>query len=236
MSAVTSIRKIFGAVSHLFYPHICAGCGSDILSPESLICTHCFADLPYTRFELHSNNPVEKIFWGRMPVNAATSEFYFAKSSLIQQLIHQFKYKSNLEVGHFLGTIMGKSLSQAPRFNSIDAIIPLPLSKNKEQKRGFNQSNILCEGIFESTGFPVLNKSVTRQRYTDSQTRKHRIERWQNVEGSFVVTDAESVAGKHLLLVDDVVTTGATLEACGSQLLLIEGVKLSIATLAYATK
>ncbi len=236
IAIANSISRMFGAVSHLFYPHTCAGCGSDILSPESLICTHCFADLPYTRFELHNNNPVEKIFWGRLPLTAATSEFYFAKSSLIQQLVHQFKYKSNIETGHFLGTIMGKSLMNSPRFKTIDVIIPLPLSIHKEQKRGFNQANILCQGISESTGLPVLNESVIRQRYTDTQTRKHRIERWKNVEGSFVVTDPESLRDKHILLVDDVVTTGATLEACGSQLLLIDGVKLSIATLAYATK
>lgn len=236
MQAVSTIKKMFGAVGHLFYPHTCAGCGSDVLSPESMICTHCIADLPYTRFELHANNPVEKIFWGRLPLKSAASTFYFARSSVMQQLVHQFKYKGNIEAGNFLGTLMGKSLLNAPRFKDINAIVPLPLSIHKEQKRGFNQANILCQGISESMNIPVFNKSVARHRYTESQTKKHRLERWKNVEGSFVVTDMQSLKDKHILLVDDVVTTGATLEACGSQLLLIEGVTLSVATLAYATK
>jgi predicted amidophosphoribosyltransferase len=157
MAVVNSIKKIFGAVGHLFYPHTCAGCGSDILSVENFICTHCLADLPYTKFELHAANPVEKIFWGRIPLRAASSEFYFAKSSLIQQLTHQFKYKGNIELGHFLGTVIGNSLLHSPRFNNIDVIIPLPLSIHKQQKRGFNQAHILCNGISETMGIPVLD-------------------------------------------------------------------------------
>lgn len=236
MPGVSTFKKMLGSVGHLFFPHTCAGCGSDILSAENFICTHCFADLPYTRFELHANNPVEKIFWGRLPLKAATSEFYFAKSSVIQQLIHQFKYKGNTDLGHFLGTVIGNSLLQTPRFNSIDAIIPLPLAIHKQQQRGYNQAHILCKGISEVMEIPVLDKCVIRQRYTDTQTKKHRIERWKNVEGSFVVIDKAVLKGKYILLVDDVVTTGATLEACGSQLLMVEGVALSVATLAYASK
>jgi ComF family protein len=236
MPAVTALRKMFGSVGHLFYPHTCAGCGSDILSADNFICTHCFTDLPYTKFELHASNPVEKIFWGRLPLRAAMSEFYFAKSSVIQQLIHQFKYKGNIDLGHFLGNVVGNSLLQSPRFKTIDAIVPLPLAIHKQQKRGFNQAQILCKGIAEILNIPVLDKCVIRQRYTDTQTKKHRIERWQNVEGSFVVIDQKSIKDKHILLVDDVVTTGATLEACGSQLATVEGVMLSVATLAYAAK
>ncbi len=236
MPVATTIKKMLGSVGHLFYPHTCAGCGSDIISPENYICAHCFADLPYTRFEMHANNPVEKIFWGRLPVKAATSEFYFAKSSVIQNLIHQFKYKSNIELGHFLGTVIGNSLLQSSRFKDVDAIIPLPLAIHKQQKRGFNQAHVLGKGISEMMNIPVLDKCVIRQRYTDTQTKKHRIERWKNVEGSFVVIDRESLKDKHVLLIDDVVTTGATLEACGSQLLLVEGLTLSVATLAYASK
>lgn len=227
---------ILSPLKHLFYPHVCTGCGSDLIDDNNLLCLQCINDLPHTNFEMHANNPVEKIFWGRLPLTAAMSEFYFTKGTLIQTLIHQFKYKSNIDVGLYLGAIMGRSLLNSNRFTTIDALIPLPLNAEKEFKRGYNQATILCNGMAEVMGVPVIKNNVVRNRFTETQTKKHRAERWKNVESSFGTNDSAALRNKHILLVDDVVTTGATLEACGTEILKIEGTKLSIATLAYASK
>ena len=231
-----SLKNIFSSTLHLFYPHVCTGCGSDLLQQDNLLCLRCINNLPHTNFAQHNNNPVEKIFWGRIPITAAHSEFYFSKEFLIQHLIHQLKYKNNTAIGFYLGELMGKTLSNSNRFNNIDYLIPLPLYPYKEHKRGYNQATIICNGMSDVMNIPVLNGNVIRQKFTETQTRKHRTERWENVEGSFKIKNAELLKGKNILLVDDVITTGATLEACGSVILQTEGAKLYIATLAHAAK
>jgi ComF family protein len=220
---------------HLFYPHNCIGCGSDILENENFLCLECINNLPHTHFAMHANNPVEKIFWGRVAITAAMSEFYFSKASIIQNLIHEFKYKGNKKIGLYLGSLIGESLLNSNRFH-IDAIIPLPLFEKKEKKRGYNQAEILCNGISEVMNIPIIKNNVIRIIPTETQTKKHRAERWQNVEKSFTVLQPEYLEGKHILLVDDVITTGATLEACASEILKVNNVSLSVATLAKATK
>jgi ComF family protein len=232
MISFTEIRDSF---LHLLFPHICSGCGSDLLGKESLLCIRCLEAMPETNFELHAGNPVEKKFWGRLPLQTATAQYYFTRESLMQHLMHQFKYKRNKELGAQLGKMMGESLKRSGRF-STDVIIPLPLFAAKEKRRGFNQATILCEGIAESLGVPVLKDVVIRSHHTDTQTKKGRIERWQNMEGKFILNNTEAIKNKNVLLVDDVVTTGATLEACGAALLQAENVKLSIATLFYAAR
>lgn len=229
-------NAIFSDTLHLFYPHVCTGCGSDLLDKENLLCLKCINDLPHTNFAAHPNNPIEKIFWGRIPVTAAHSQFYFEKESLIQHLIHQLKYKHNTAIGVYLGELMGKTLLNSNRFANIDYLIPLPLYAHKEYKRGYNQAKIICDGLSAIMNVPVITGNVIRQRFTETQTRKHRNERWENVEGSFVIKNPDAFKGKSILLVDDVITTGATLEACGSLLTQTEDVKLFIATLAHAGK
>ena len=233
---MSALQNIFSSSLHLFYPHICTGCGSDLLEENNLLCLRCINDLPHTNFAQYNNNPAEKVFWGRIPVAAAHSEFYFAKGSLIQQLIHQLKYKNNTAIGFYLGELMGRSLLESSRFNNIDYLIPLPLYPDKERKRGYNQATVICNGMSAIMNVPVSIDNVIRQKFTETQTRKHRTERWENVSGSFVIKNPGALKGKNLLLVDDVVTTGATLEACGSVVLQTEGVKLYIATLAHAVK
>ena len=228
--------NILSPLVHLFYPHVCTGCGSDLVEEDNLLCLKCINDLPHTNFAMHTGNPVEKIFWGRLALTAAMSEFYFAKGTLIQTLIHAFKYNSNIDIGMYLGAMMGSSLLSNNRFTKIDALVPLPLFADKEFKRGYNQATILCKGISEVTNIPVLINNVVRKRFTETQTKKHRTERWENVESSFEINHPKEIKGKHVLLVDDVVTTGATLEACGAEILKVEGARLSIATLAYASK
>lgn len=231
-----ALKTILSDVLHLFYPHICKGCGSDLLEEGDLLCLKCIINLPKTNFAQFPNNPIEKIFVGWIVIEAAHSEFYFSKESIIQQLIHQLKYKGNKEIGIYLGEMMGKTLVASNRFNNIDALIPLPLYPDKEHKRGYNQAAIICDGMSAVMNVPVLKNIALRQRYTDTQTKKHRIERWENVAGSFIIKNENKLKGKNVLLIDDVITTGATLEACGSMLTAIENVKLSIATLAHQTK
>lgn len=228
--------NILSPLLHLLYPHVCTGCGSDLVEENNLLCLKCVNDLPHTNFAMHAGNPVEKIFWGRLALTAAMSEFYFSKGTLIQTLIHEFKYKGNTDIGMYLGAMMGSSLLSNNRFTKIDALVPLPLFADKEFKRGYNQATILCNGISEVTDIPVIKNNVVRNRFTETQTKKHRTERWENVESSFEVRNPKEIKGKHILLVDDVVTTGATLEACGAEILKVEGSMLSIATLAYASK
>lgn len=230
------LKNIFSNSLHLFYPHICVGCGSDLVQKDHLLCLKCINDLPETNFAQYANNPIEKIFWGRIPLVAAHSQYYFAKDALIQHLIHQLKYDGNKEIGVYLGEMTGRSLQNSNRFNNLDAIIPLPLFPEKERKRGYNQATVICEGISNILQVPVLRKVVIRQKFTETQTKKHRTERWENVAESFVVKEAEAIKGKKLLLVDDVVTTGATFEACGNALLKVADVHLSVVALANAAK
>ncbi|MBL7702370.1 MAG: ComF family protein [Ferruginibacter sp.] len=233
---IAQIKNIVSSTLHLFYPHVCTGCGSDLLEKGSLLCLECIHNLPHTNFADLPNNPVEKYFWGRIPITAAYSQFYFSKEFLIQHLIHQLKYKGDTNIGFYLGEMMGKTLLESNRFSSIDALVPLPLYADKEHKRGYNQATIICNGISSVMNVPVLNGAVIRRHATETQTRKHRTERWENVKESFKVAKPNELAGKHVLLVDDVVTTGATLEACGNVILNATSAKLSIATLAYAPK
>jgi ComF family protein len=230
------LKEIKDSFLHVIFPHVCDGCGSDLLNVESRLCIRCFASLPETNFEEHSNNPVEKIFWGRLPIVEATAQFYFTKESLMQRLMHQFKYKGNKDLGLQLGTMMGNSLKSSKRFKDIDALVPLPLFPSKERKRGYNQATILCEGITEMFHRPILKNVITRPQHTETQTKKGRIERWKNIEGKFQLLDTAAIQNKHLLLIDDVITTGATLEACANELLKTGNVKLSIATLCIASR
>lgn len=224
------LKEIKDSFLHLLFPHVCDGCGSDLLPVKSSLCMRCIDSLPETDFELHESNPVEKLFWGRIKLKAAASSFYFTKESLIQHLMHQFKYKGNRELGLQLGRMMGDQLKKSGRF-PVEALVPLPLFPAKEKRRGYNQATVLCEGIRESMNVPVLSNIVTRPAHTETQTKKGRIERWKNMEGKFMIQNPEPIQNKHILLVDDVVTTGATLESCGNELLRAGNVTLSMATL-----
>ena len=229
------IKNIRDSLLHMIFPQVCSGCGSDLVSDNNKLCLLCHEALPETSFQLYSNNPIEKLFWGRLALIAATAQYYFSKDSLVQHLMHRFKYKGDRELGLFLGRLIGYQLNQTNRFKEIDCLIPLPLFPSKERKRGYNQATLLCEGIAEVLHKPVIKDAVIRTIYTESQTKKNRIERWQNMEGRFQLINEAAVKGKHILLIDDVITTGATLEACGHELLKAQDIKLSIATLCFSS-
>jgi ComF family protein len=226
-------ENIIHSFSHLFFPHNCVGCGSDLVDMEQLLCLQCLDELPFIHFSLHDNNPVEKIFRGRISVEHAMSLLYFTKDAALQQVLHQFKYRGKKEIGLFFGRMMGNALGQSGYFNAIDGLVPLPLFASREKKRGYIQATVLCEGIAEITGIPVLKHAIIRTSATETQTHKNRIRRWQNMEGKFELLDIASLQNKHVLLIDDVVTTGATLESCAAELLHAPGVRVSIATLAF---
>lgn len=230
------MKTALHSLLHLFFPHTCAGCGSDILGHDQLLCLHCIDRLPHTGFHRFAGNPVEKIFWGRLPIACATSFLYFTKSSVLQRLVHQFKYHGKAEIGDYIGRRMGEVLREASRFEPIDALVPLPLFASRERKRGYNQSGVLCDGIAEIMQVPVLKNVITRKSATETQTRKSRTERWTNIAGRFELVQPEAVRDKHILLVDDVITTGATLEACGNELIAGGNTRLSIFTMAYSSR
>lgn len=230
------LKKYYDSLIHLLYPHCCNGCGSDLLDKDQLICLSCRASLPRTSFASFHNNPIEKIFYGRLHVLAAHSEFYFMKNEIVQRLLHQLKYKGNHEIGEYLGNLTAESLVKSRRFSQIDCIIPLPLHPKKEFERGYNQASCISKGIATVMNIPVMEKNVVRKYATQTQTRKNRTERWENVSESFHVEEPEALYGKHVLLVDDVITTGASIEACGSKILGIKGTSISVTSLAYASK
>ena len=223
------------ALAHLFYPQLCAGCGKEQSGQTQLLCLRCLDALPVTNFHLHASNPVEKIFWGRVPITAATSFVYFTKDSVIQHLLHALKYQGRKEIGILFGKKIGTALLQSNRFRNIDAIIPVPLHKKKEKIRGYNQATMIGEGLEDVMQIPLIECAIQRTGITETQTHKNRIERWNNISGIFGLSDTEQVQGKHLLLVDDVITTGATLEACANELLKMPGTRVSIASVAYAS-
>ncbi|MES2004480.1 MAG: phosphoribosyltransferase family protein [Bacteroidota bacterium] len=230
---LTVPQKYLSDLLHLFYPHNCEGCGSDIVYDTQFLCSRCMHRLPATGFFSQQGNPTEKLFYGRLPVSSAAAAFYFTKDSLLQHLLVQLKYRNNKEAGYFLGRMMGYVLCASTRFSGVDVLVPLPLNPKKEFIRGYNQAALICEGIQEIWKKPVLSNAITRTRFTETQTKQNRIARWQNMEGVFEVTHPGQLQGKQVLLVDDVITTGATLEACGMAILAVPGCTLGIAAAAY---
>jgi ComF family protein len=229
---ITEFRSYLQHFSHLFFPHQCEGCGTDSLNDTDLLCPRCFNQLPETNFFPVPGNPVEKKFYGRISIVHAASAYYFTKDSLMQHLIFQLKYHHHRDLGLYLGKLVGYLLQETGRFKDIDVLVPLPLNPKKERLRGYNQAALICEGISEVWHKPVLPNAVIRTRFTESQTQRGRIDRWQNMQGVFAVADAAAIEGKHVLLIDDIITTGATLEACGAVILQVKNTRLSLAAVA----
>ena len=228
------IHNWFHSILNLFYPRVCAACGDSLHKNEETVCLKCRYTLPRTSYELNPDNPLMQIFYGRVKFHAVTACFFFAKSGKVQRLIHQLKYKGNKEAGIFLGQQIGESIKEAPLFQGIDYLIPVPLHPKREKKRGYNQSLIIAQGISEVTGIPIGDKYLVRAVYTETQTKKSAEERFKNVKDIFELRFADELKGKHVLLVDDVLTTGATLESCAHQLENIPGIMISAATAACA--
>lgn len=230
-----TLSKIFVRYIQAFvdtvYPNCCPACGEILYQNEELLCLKCLFNLPRTRFHHIADNEVARIFWGRIPVNQATSFMYFAKESPYRRIIHELKYNNQKQIGIKMGRLFALELRDTGFMNA-DYIIPVPLHPKKQRKRGYNQSALIAQGMSEIMHIPILTDLLVRNIPTKTQTRKTRYERWENVRDTFCIKSSAQIQDKHCLLIDDVITTGATLEACASVLLEVPGVSVSIASLA----
>lgn len=218
----------------LIFPQLCQACGSTLVSNEDLICTACYYDLPYTNFHQQADNVVARQFWGRIDLQAAYVLLYFYKGGKVQRMMHGLKYRNTPRIGNKLGEVAARQLLLNDVYRGVDYIIPVPLHPRKLKQRGYNQSRQFAEGLAEKLNKPIDTVNLIRLKHTDTQTKKSRFSRYENMKDVFAVRDTAKFAGKHVLLVDDIITTGSTLEACGLELLKIPGVKISVAAIAYA--
>jgi ComF family protein len=193
----------------------------------------CLQKLPYTNFESIKENTTEKLFWGRIPTSFACSIFYFEKENIMQNIIHQIKYKNEKKLGVFMGKLIGLKLNELIQEHNIDFMIPMPIHPKKEKKRGYNQATLLCIGIKEISKLEYVENAIVKNQHTETQTKKSRIERWRNVEQVFKVPNPHLIKGKNILIIDDVITTGASTEACGQMLLELGANSISICGLAH---
>ncbi len=228
------VISIVNDVIGLFYPRICGGCDAHLMKHEQNLCLNCIHRLPKTYYWDYEVNPTEQLFWGKLKVDAACGFLHFGKDSIVQQLMHRFKYKSKTGIGRELGRQFAIILKDKQWFSDIDVIVPIPLHPSKQLRRGYNQSDYFAEGLSEVYDVPVRRRAMKRVVATDSQTRKSRYDRSENVEEVFRVSDLNAIRGKNVLLVDDVITTGATLEAAGNRLLEAGAAKLYIAVIAVS--
>ncbi|MDR2834938.1 MAG: ComF family protein [Bacteroidales bacterium] len=216
----------------LIYPAFCEACGKTLLNNESVLCTNCLYELPRTNYFGKDDNPILILLAGRLKLEYATSLFSFQKDSSFRKLIHKLKYKNKPEIGILLGKELAADMKKKNDFLPFDFIVPVPLHPNRQKQRGYNQSEQIAIGLAEILNINISVDNLIRNIETTTQTKKTKDDRWQNVSGKFIIKDEETFENKHILLVDDVLTTGATIEACGEMLLKINGLKLSVAVLA----
>jgi ComF family protein len=218
----------------LFYPRLCVICGEPLIEGEDFFCLHCLLNLPKTQYHSDRDNLSLDRFTGKVPVEKAMSYLYYNKAGAGQKLVAEIKYKGNIYFGEWLGRYMARELQKNGFFDGIDYLIPVPLHIHKYKKRGFNQSEIIARGITSVTQIPLDTRNLYRTKANVTQTRKNIYERWLNTNRIFKLKDKQLFAGKHVLLIDDVLTTGSTLESCALCLLETSGIKISLLTIAIA--
>lgn len=219
---------------NLFFPELCVACQGSLLNHEYSLCTHCLFDLPRTNFHTDPQNPLFRKLWGHFPFKSAAAFIYFHKGSKVQNIIHQLKYNNKAECGFRMGELYGYDLKLAEQWQGIDLIIPVPLHPKKERLRGYNQSEHIAYGLGSTMNIPISTTCLKRKVNTESQTQKSRFNRYKNLRDAFKIQNSDELTNKHVLLVDDVTTTGATLEACALALLENKNVQISIVCMAYA--
>ncbi|MDN5215944.1 phosphoribosyltransferase family protein [Fulvivirgaceae bacterium BMA12] len=220
---------------NLIFPRCCLACQKALISDELLICTHCRLELPVTNYHLWEENPLVMRFYGKITVKEVYSYLKFIKGGITQKVLHKIKYENYPELGQLLVTWFAHDLIKAQKLLDIELIVPVPLHKSRLRKRGYNQSDYIARGIASASKVPFSDQVLERSVKSESQAMKgDRLERWQNVNKIFKVRRPEEVKEKHILVVDDVLTTGATLEACAMPLLEVECKAISFATLAVA--
>lgn len=224
--------ELFKELINLIYPDLCPCCLSQQPLQNHFICLKCLADLPFTdHYKFPRENEVSTIFWGRIPVRAATALLYFSGGGKTQQILYRIKYEKRGDIGREMGKLMGYYLRKSPAFENVDIILPIPLHPKKQSLRGFNQASLLAEGMSETMEIPWLSNVLKRKRNNPSQTKLSRENRITNSKSLFEVVQSNQIEGKNVLLVDDLVTTGATLESCGMEILEAGAKNLFISTL-----
>lgn len=228
------LKKYLQSLTQLVYPNLCIICNECLVVGEQCICHECLAGMPRTNYHRQPNNEMERRFWGKVPIEAATAFYFFTKGSPYQHLLHELKYKDNTKIGEVLGRYAAADWHDAPSFSTFDLVVPVPLHPKKLALRGYNQSECVAKGIAQVLETSIDTQNLIRTQQNTTQTRKTVYERYTNTEGIFSVTDSEVFANKHILVVDDVMTTGSTLEACIQALVKCPGTKVSVFTLALA--
>lgn len=227
--------NIWTDLRDFFFPRLCVACGKRLLKGEEGLCLSCSSSLPYTYIYNKEGNEMEQCFWGRFPIVRASSLFYYTKGGNVARVLYAMKYHNRKRLCVKMGEWLGHALHPSGFFEGIDCLLPVPLFRSRQRERGYNQSELLAQGIARKTHLPLCNNALYRVRNNATQTHKSGYARWQNVQGLFRLTPgAGCLKGKHILLVDDVLTTGATLVACADALSTIEGIRISIVTLAWA--
>ena len=228
------ISILANQIINLLFPSVCNACGGYLYQNEKEICSKCLFDLPFTDYHLHAENSVAKQLWGRLPFDNAMAMLYFKKEGKVQNLLHNLKYNGKTEVGVVLGELLGLQLAKNPNYAEADLIVPVPLHPSKQRKRGYNQCLNIAQGLQKILKIPILENNLIRLQKTESQTKKSRYLRFENMHNVFAVVNKNLFTNKHILLIDDVITTGGTMEACGNTLIKAGINKLSIAGVAFA--
>lgn len=229
----SSAKYYLDAFSHLFFPRLCFGCEEYVIDNNEFFCLNCLSELPFTGFESIRENTVEKLFWGRVKISYAFSTVYYQEKSPVQHAVHALKYKNQQQLGLFLGELMALKSAQLLSDIQPDFLIPMPLHPKKQRMRGYNQATILSRGYSNISKIPVLDNALKRATHTSTQTHKSRIDRWENVSGIFEIHEDGLLKDKHVLLIDDVITTGASTEACVSTLLEAGAASVGVCSFAF---
>lgn len=222
------IRTIWRDFSHLFYPRLCLLCEKPLIENEQVLCLHCLCELPRTNYHTRSDHPILKLYAGIPQLKNAAGFLLYEKEGCVQSLIHSFKYHNNKKLAVFLGRLASSELQQTGLFEGVDLLVPVPLHPKKERKRGYNQSEQIAHGIASVYDRPILSNILYRKTHTTTQTSKSRYERHLNVENIFALRETESFANKHILLIDDVITTGATSLACIEALSAVPDIRITL--------
>ncbi len=226
------MKRAISNLITIFYPNCCIVCGQSLVEAEEIICLPCEMDLPKTGYQDYENNPLERMFWGRASVEKVTSLLFYGKGGKVQKMIHELKYKNNYQMGQLLGKLFAFQLLKSKRFHNFDLILPLPLHPKKEKRRGYNQCKHIALGMNQIMNIDISENNLCRRVFNPTQTKKSRYQRWENVDSIFEVRYPKDLEGKTVLLIDDVITTGSTIEACASALSKVRGLKLWVGTIA----
>lgn len=229
---MTTNMRIFKDINHIFFPNICMCCENVLTNNEKTICTYCLHELPLTNYTLTNSDVVLKIFYGRIALVKATALFYYHKKGIVQNLIHNLKYRNQQNIGNFIGDWLGTEMKESNQFVNIDYIVPIPLHKNRLKERGYNQVTMFGETLAKILEVPYIENVIIRKSANNTQTHKGRFDRWKNTTELFYITDLSFFENKHILLIDDIITTGATIESCYNELEKINNCRISVAVMA----